>query len=123
MSYNIDNWKTKKLENLILPMSAFYESKRTDWHPKDPVIEKDGQVRIKCGCGQYVIGDLKEGFLHVTKIDMAGEGSGTFMRDIFENVLKKSKGILEAVAIWEGGDSITRITVVDGDFKEEGIEL
>ena len=37
--------------------------------------------------------------------------------------LEHSTGRLVAIQVWEGGDSITRLTVQDGVVKEEQIEL
>jgi hypothetical protein len=37
--------------------------------------------------------------------------------------LGQSEGTLVAVQVWEGGDTITRLTVVNGDVKEEKVEI
>lgn len=124
MSYNIDTFKIKRLENLVIPLKAIYEGVREDWMPDQPVIEntETNLVSITCGCGQEIIGFLKEGNIHVTKLNMYGEGSGTWM-GYFENSLKKSTGVLEAVRIWEGGESIDRLIVENGKVKIEDVEL
>lgn len=36
MGYNISNWKTKKLQNLTIPLNVFFEN--VDWHQEEPVI-------------------------------------------------------------------------------------
>ena len=54
---------------------------------------------------------------------MCGEGSGTFKHLILDEALKESTGELEAVLVWEGGDSITRFIVKDGEVSESNIEL
>ncbi len=124
MSYNIDTWKTKKLENLVIPLKAFYEHERTDWHPSQPKITNaDGDVELECGCEQTIKGKLKDGMLTVTEFEMYGEGSGTFKSWILDEALKQSKGELEAVLVWEGGDSITRLKVKDGVLEEGNVEL
>lgn len=128
MSYNISTWKTKKLENLIIPLKAFYEHKRNDWHPSEPIITNindDGnvEVELECGCEQSIKGILKDGMLNVSEFEMYGEGSGTFKSWILDEALKQSKGELEAVLIWEGGDSITILKVKDGIIEENDIEL
>lgn len=126
MSYNIDKWKTKKLENLVIPYSAFFKHARTDWHPKEPeVVNADtGEVRLGCGCGQEILGFLKDGKFIVTKFEtMSGEGSGTFYGWILRPALEESTGRLEAVLVWEGGDSIQRLQVNDGKIAESEIEL
>lgn len=125
MSYNIDTWKTKKLENLVIPLKAFFEHERSDWHPKQPKIISAGtmEIEMECGCEQLIKGVLKEGLIYVTEFEMSGEGSGTFKHWILEGALKQSTGELEAVLIWEGGDSISRFKVKDGVIEESEIEL
>lgn len=125
MSYNIDTWKTKKLENLTVPLEAFYRHPREDWHPNPPIINniETKEVLLECGCGQEIRGALKDGMLTVTEFNMSGEGSGTFYNWILEPALKESKGVLEAVLVWEGGDSISRLKVKDGAVESEEIEF
>lgn len=122
MSYEIDQWKTKKLTNLRIPLKSFYKHLRADWHPS---IERkeDGTVTLVCGCGQEIIGTIGDDVLAVTKFNMAGEGSGTFYNWILEPALKDSTGELEAVLIWERGDYINRLHVKDGVITDKKIEL
>lgn len=125
MSYNITTFKVKKLENLVIPMSALYDISRSDWKPEEPKIINTStmEVKINCGCGQTIKGVLKDNAIHVNKLNMDGEGSGSFMYYVFKDALQKSTGELEATLIWEGGDSVTRLTVKDGVYKDESIEL
>lgn len=124
MSYDIDTWKTKKLDGLTIPLEAFYRHERKDWHPKAVINAADSSlVMLDCGCGQEIKGELKDGVLYVTEFDMSGEGSGTFYNWILEPALKESKGTLEAVLVWEGGDSINRLRVKDGKVESEEIDL
>ena len=125
MSYNIDTWKTKRLENLTIPREAFYRSERTDWHPEcdEGTDLFAGQITLHCGCDQTIKGTLDSGQIRITEFDMAGEGSGTLYHEILEPALKESRGYLEAVLVWEGGDSITRLVVNDGEVTSEEIEL
>ena len=126
MSYNIDTWKTKKLKNLEIPVEAFYRHPRKDWHPKQPVVVDVATMKVRvnfpCGGGE-VEGVLKDGFIHVESIDLYSEGSGGFMVYVLEGALKESRGELEAVLVWEGGDSITRLSVKDGVVTEKEVEL
>lgn len=125
MSYNIDRWKTKKLENFVIPHAAFFEHRRSDWHPHEPVIinAQTGEVSLACGCEQSIHGFLKDGDLAVTKFEMQGEGSGTFYNWILLPALRQSRGTLEATLVWESGDSIGRLQVEDGKITETPIEL
>ncbi len=121
MSYNIDQWKLKRLENFTIPMSVFFLSPRKDWHPE---VEKDGDLTVLfCGCNQEIKGVEKDGLLHVSEIEMSGEGSGNFFHYVLDEALKQSKGTLEAVRVWEGGDSIDRLFVENGKITIIEIEL
>lgn len=124
MGYNIDTWKTKKLENLTIPLKAFYEHPRKDWHPSQPQIKNIETMEVKLHCGeQSITGILKDNNIHVTKIKITGEGSGTFKGWILDNALKQSKGELEAVLVWESGDSIETFKVKDGVIESTPLEL
>ncbi len=124
MSTNITSFKVKKLENLVIPMTAFYESEEKDWHPSHAkVIDPEkNTVQLDCGCGQTIDGVLQDGNLHVTKLYMSGEGSGNFFAFILEPALHKSSGILQASLIWEG-ESLEKLDVNNGKVTKENIEL
>lgn len=125
MGYNIDNWKTKKLDSLLIPYAAFFRHARRDWHPKEPVMINinTGELSLACGCEQSIHGFLRDGQFEVSKFEMSGEGSGTFYHWILRPALQESKGTLEAVLIWEGGDSINSLKVKNGKVTETDIEL
>jgi len=123
MSYNITSFKVKKLNNLIIPIKAL-ENKSKKWEATVNVKNVDTmEVMVECGGEQSIEGTLKEGNLYVSKIDMYGECSGSYIHDVFKDALKQSTGELEAVAIWEGGDTVERISVKDGNFSQENIDL
>ncbi len=124
MSYEITSWKTRKLENLAIPYPAFFLSTRKDWHPDEPEIinAETNEVSMKCGCEQEIKGRLKDGILHITELDLSGEGSGSFMYYVMNDALKRSAGILEARLVWEGGDSVTNLSVKDGVVEQMEIE-
>jgi len=125
MAYNIDTAKIKRLESLVIPLDQLYVHEREDWHPTQPkILNADTmEVEIKGAFEQTIKGLLKDGQLHVTEMDLQGEGSGTFRNWILDPALKKSTGILEASFVWEGGDSITKLTVNNGDLKEVEVEI
>jgi len=56
--------------------------------------------------------------LDVDEIYFQGEKSGTFYQEIIKPMLKLSAGKLEAILIWEGGDSIIRLSVEDGKITQ-----
>jgi hypothetical protein len=125
MSYNIDTCKIKKLKNLVIPMQSFYTSERTDWHPDRAKIlnTETMECEIECGCEQSIKGILKNDHLHVSELNITGEGSGSFKYYVLDHALKSSKGVLEASLIWEGGDSVTSLSLIDGVLVEKDIEL
>lgn len=131
MSYNIDRWKTKELSDLEIPLNALYEIDKSlvsrGWKPDPPQVvgvEGDGaRVRIEEAWGEIEGLLTPDSILKVSKISITGEGSGTFCHDILTPALKQSKGKLVAVRVWEGGDSIDRLTVIDGKVESEEIEL
>jgi len=123
MSYNCDSWKTKAIEDLRIPMASFFKHSRTDWHP-EPLVGDDGFTVIGVELMESTIsGTVEDGILMVKDIDISGEGSGTALGWIFRPAFEDSTGKFSAVTVWEGGDSICRITVEDGVYKEEQIEL
>ena len=120
MSYNITSAKIVRMENFIIPLKSLYLSERKDSHPEQPTIidiEKN-LVEIECGCGQTIEGVLKDGELHVTELNISGEGSGSLKYYVLDEAFRQSKGTLVMVLIWEGGDSTSSLRVVDGDLTE-----
>lgn len=119
MSYNIDSWKTKKINNLVIPIKAF--EKYIKIEPKITNIDTN-EILIEIGEG-VITGNLKDKEIHVKKILIRGEGSGHIMNDIIQPVLEESTGELEAILIWESGDSITKETLINGKYKSTIHEL
>lgn len=125
MSYNVDTWKTKELDNLVIPVASFFKHERSDWHPEIIRTEKksiftitdtgylSGSIEVVDGCE----------YLHVAQITFYGEGSGTALSWIIEPALRDSRGKLVASRVWEGGDLIDRLTVVDGVVSSEEIQI
>lgn len=130
MSYNITNWTTKRIENLVIPFSALYDASiRKDWIPEQPrLVPHSGHqgIVIEGGCGQMIEGsfaDETNSAIRVSNFDMHGEGSGSFWHEVLKSALEKSTGTLEVIRIWEGGDYIDRLRVKDGVLSEEKVEL
>lgn len=122
MSYNITTWKTKKLKNFKIPHKAFFEPDLSDWHPRVKIVD-DGKISLSAMDNDDIIGVREKDILHIHEINIAGEGSGMFVYKILTRAFEKSSGELEAVCIWEGGDSVSKLIVNDGKVKWEPIEL
>ena len=120
MSYNITRWKTKTINNLRIPEVALREVSedlvRLAVVINDSVLFTFLDSKIKAQM-------MTDGGYLISEINISGEGSGFFFHEILRSALSKSTGSLIATLIWEGGDSISRITVNDGEIKEEQVDL
>jgi hypothetical protein len=122
MSYNIDTWKVKKLENLKIPLASFFTNPRTDWHPEKE-YDENGILTLSLMEGTSVTGKVESGIVIVSDIQCHGEGSGTSMNMILEPALKSSTGELIVSCVWEGGDSINQLIVKDGTVEWKDIAI
>lgn len=122
MSYNCDTFKTKKIKNLKIPVASLYKSERSDWH-LDRTNNDDGSVTFGGMEGIVLSGVIEDEVFICKSINCSGEGNGFIMNEILEPALKDSKGELIASCVWEGGDSINRLIVQDGNVEWEDIEI
>lgn len=121
MSYNIDRWRTKKLDNLRIPLNSFFKHPRSEYHPKKSYDENGGLTLDFME--SMIKGVVKDGILTVSDIEFSGEGSGTIIDWILEPALKESMGELIATCIWENGDSVNKLTVKDGITEWHDIDI
>jgi len=121
MSYNIDTFKVKKLDNLKIPVLSLYKNPRSDWHP-ERINNNDGTVTFNM-MESEMTGIIDSEMFSVQSIDCHGEGSGTVMSWILEPAFKDSTGELIASCVWEGGDSINQLIVKDSNVSWKDIEI
>lgn len=121
MSYNISTFKVKAISDLRIPMAEFFKHERNDFHPE--LVEKEGHVTLLCGEGEIRGTVNADRVLSVSSIDISGEFSGTFFREVFKPSLEHSEGELAATLVWEGGDSIELLSVIDGTVDLEEYDL
>jgi hypothetical protein len=121
MSYNIDTFNLKKLENFSFPVASLYKNERKDWHP-DRINNDDGTVTFT-NLETRISGKIENDTFYMDKIYCSAEGSGTVMNDMLEPAFRDSKGILIASCVWGGGDSINRLEVNDGEVLWINIEI
>jgi len=118
MSYNINTWRTKELQNLVIPLKEIQKIKYID-------VKLVGESSVEIygpSEGFSINGILNGDQIEISKIETSGEGSGSNWKE-FCDMLKTSTGKLIATQVWEGGDSITRLIVEDGKVTEESIEI
>ena len=122
MSYNIDRWKTKELTDFQIALTAL--EPKEDYLDAPTTDAKTGELTFTGRSGGFELRGQRSGdFLSVSHIKNYGEASGTMQEFLNEDVFPHSIGTLIAVCVWEGGDSITRLTVKGGVVTEENIEL
>lgn len=128
MSYNISHWKTKKIENFIVPLKPFCRDLKKEYFLKNCIKEIDyNELGTLISIGNLPEEGVVEGYekgdlLVINKLSVTGECSGSYKHTVLDEAFKKSKGIFEAVLIWEDG-RIVRIKVKNGKVTEEEIEL
>jgi|SRR5579859_22922 len=71
---------------------------------------------------QSLSGTIENNELLVTDIDWRGEGSGHLYSDILLPLFRAFNGNLEAMVVWEGGDSIYRLSIHNGVVSEMEIK-
>ena len=121
MSYNINTWRVKKLDNLRIPLASFFKHERKDWHPEKEIGE-DNSLTLTC-MESYITGQVEGDVLCIMEIHICGEGSGTIMSWIVEPALCDSCGELIASCVWERGDLINQIIVKNGNVEWKEIKI
>jgi hypothetical protein len=123
MSYNVTSFRLKSV-SLTLPRDFSIKSfSRRAWHEiaVDVVVNEWGYN--EGGEGFQMGGDVTNDGLVVTSLDCYSEGSGTDYHELLIPLFKEFKGDLEATVIWEGGDTIERLSIVGGEATETEIDI
>lgn len=120
MSYNITNWTVKKIDGFAIQVDKIVESANQGWEPQ-VAVDNDSHAYQNMESG--LAGVVRDGWLEVSEIEVCGEGSGSVVHRWLDNLWQHTRGSLEAVAIWAGGDSISKLVVKDGTHEWEKIDL
>lgn len=121
MAYNITKWKTKELVDLVIPLWTLVT--RKDFQPEVIPIERGVPMVSYQFCDSRIEGEIVDDFMLVRNISVRGEGSGTLWNWILQSALAHSKGKLVAARVWEGGDAIDIVNVVDGKMWFDEVDL
>src|SRR5579859_5456992 len=138
MSYNITGWKVRTI-NLTLPLTfdfrqwlhmqpnrdeKGYENVGKRWCLEDEesklLVDFASQTwKLVCS-GPTLSGVIVNGdSLALTDFEgWTGDGSGHLYSDILLSLFKQFNGTLNALVIWEGGDSIYCLNIHDGIVGE-----
>lgn len=137
MSYNITAWKIQHF-HLELPLTFDFQS----WVQSQPrrdekgyentgrrwcLEDGDSDVLINLAAstwklsmsGKELSGIIKDDKLIAETLNSwTSDGSGILYNDILIPLFKEFKGNLEALVIWEGGDSLYQVRINDGIVEE-----
>jgi hypothetical protein len=141
VSYNITAMKVRSI-HLELPLTFDFQH----WLQEQPRKDKQGyenygrrwcleageEVTAKLAKGTWKLGlgmaditlsgTIQGDKLIATKIDCRGDGSGYIYSDIILPLFEAFHGNLNALIIWENGDTIKQVTIQDGTIEEEEME-
>ena len=117
MSYNISSFLVKKIDNFGIPMSAFEGKPYTT-----VTYPVSGMVEIQVDEHDGIRGTLGNGIVMVEHVDLGGSGSGHAFEDVVMPALKESAGQFKARIVWEGGDTIEMLTVVNGVVTRKNLD-
>lgn len=145
MSYNIDRWRTKKMENFSVPLAALVtftpDQRARGWsadliapdgatydalaamgmRPTKVKDTKDGRVVVEI-MESAIAGHLSGDWLIVEEINVRGEGSGTTWQDHLIPAFAQSTGCLSALLVWERGDTIEDVKIAGGEVRSKSFD-
>lgn len=127
MSYNITNWKTKQIKDLVLnkiDLQYSPEMIKKGYEVSFNITkEMDDSKLVHINIGSEsdteIVGYLQnDDTILVESISLSGECSGTAYNYILLPALKNSSGKLLARIIWEGWNDIVFLDVSSGNIDE-----
>lgn len=116
MSYNVDTWHEIECTDLAIPFETLNVEAR---------IFPDKRISLRLCEDGYVKGILdtaNNNIVLVDSIKVRGAGSSHALEKL-KHALKSSTGKLDAVMVWEGGDSVSRLTAVNGEVTYQTVDL
>jgi hypothetical protein len=116
VSYNIDTWKTVELNDLSIPLASFNKELVKWSEPPKVQITLGGDAGI---AGNVSVDNTQ---INVEQVNIRDVGSGWDFHNYLLPALKKSSGTLVAFLVWEGGDSMSVLTVKDGNVQHEDFD-
>jgi len=120
MSYNISAFNIKKIEDLKIPLlDAIRTLKDVSIKLTGENITISAELVKSFDCSGHLDNN---NIITITEIDFGGEGSGNSW-ELLIKMLKKTTGKLSAIVVWEGGDSLGKLSVVNGVITETEVDL
>lgn len=141
MSYNISHWKLRSI-HLALPLNFDFgqwvrslsdrdeqgnENVGKRWcleEHETPAVQVNlvAQTWTLEILGQELTGVVDDDALVVTALEWADDGSGHLYSGILIPLFKAFDGDLNAIVVWEGGDSINQLSIHEGIVEDKEME-
>lgn len=71
--------------------------------------------------GQTLRGIIDNDCLSLISLTWTGDGSGYYYSDILLPLFNQFKGSMDVLVIWEGGDTVQEVHIVDGQIEAKEI--
>lgn len=136
MSYNITSWKIRRI-HLELPLTFNFRAWLKE-HPAGPGVRwclEDNESACLCNLGEntwklVASGHALSGIIEGDKLilndpkslNWRGDCSGHLYSDVLLPLFQSFKGDIDALVVWESGDSINHLNIVQGVVSDEEIE-
>lgn len=135
MSYNITGWKIRSI-HLELPITFSFR----DWLKEQGVgtgvrwcLEDKSAVHYNLSehtwtleaSGKELKGTIENEKLMLSDpkaVDWRSDGSGCLYSDVLIPLFEQFKGDIDAIVVWEGGDSINHLKIVQGVVSDKEID-
>lgn len=124
MSYNVSNFSVKEISLKFPPNFLDLIRLEGDWDYFKIELGLDKKWSCNEGGEGLVMNGVidDDGWYIVEELECYGEGSGNDY-SLLEAILKNSKGTLKAITTWEGGDSINKLIVEDGEITDTDLDI
>ena len=116
MSYNIDVFKVRKVENFSFSVTNFLELLKEQECHFEQINNEDGSITFELS-SSTLQGTIEDDKFFVSTLHCCGSESGYEMEYILEPIFHESTGELIASCAWNGGDTINRVYVKNGEVE------
>jgi hypothetical protein len=129
MSWNCEYWHIYKMEDFCIPLKelmkdpGFASRDNNLYIPHRIKHGSNGQTVIEFWNEDFLLGSIDKNWFRVKEIHVCGEGSGTYIRECLDPILKHSTGILIAIRVWEDGNELELIHCKDGIVCIEDVDF
>lgn len=128
MSYNISRWKIRDI-HLVLPQDFNFPnwlSTQPDSVGKKWCMESEDRVWCDLAhqewklplSGHELSGVIHDNRLIAVQIECSADGSGHIYSDVLLPLFRGFHGTLNAIVVWESGDSVNNLSIHDGIVED-----